>query len=187
MDANKLAHELHRRRLSLSANAPRHAAAGVARFCENYGYEPTLDDFDHYLDLYISTGKETMTVVTADSGQWTVDTSVVQRTDYVVFTSGSKLAETEVVGWLPSKRVMGAPHTGRADKFSVDERCLFPMPMVLDFEPEGRLGFSEPEIDVPGIWSYELHALWTPLGFHVYDQGIANLVYSADKVRAGRN
>lgn len=182
MDVNKLAHEIHRRRSAMNPNAPRHAAAGIARFCEEYGLEPTLDDFDPYLDLLVKVGDETMTLVSSSHPAWEVTEAMANRVTYVVFTLGEKLSETEVAGWLPARRTLAAPiaaRHGREVARTVDSRCIYPPPMVLDFEK--HLGFVEPELDVPGVWDYDLQALWTPLGFCIYDYDIARTVAQADR------
>ncbi len=184
MDANALAHELHRRRLSLSANAPRHQAAGEARFCDQYGYMPSLDDFDHYMNLVIypdppngewQWGDEAsaLCVVTtaSDTYHLTDKSALIPNANYV-FTQGEKLAETKVVGWLPYERVISAPQV------QVNINCLFPMPKELD--PKNPV-FEEPDLNVPMLWSYELQAFWTPLGFHVYDNTKKGLVLRTEE------
>jgi hypothetical protein len=191
MDANKLAHEIHRRRRTMDPDTPRHAAAGIARFCSEHGLEPTTDDFDSYLNLLL-VGKmvdddwlpaePVLSLITSDTSIWEIkDTRVFT---HHVFTRGERLAETEIVGWLPESRVLAAPQVrGRrlstGITYLVDEQCIFPMPESFDLKAE-NFGLKEPEMEITGVWDYDLHALWTPLGFHVYDRTIAKMVAQTD-------
>lgn len=187
MDANALAHELHRRRLSLSSNAPRHQAAGEARFCDQYGFMPTLDDFDHYMNMTIWPEEETqwssvpLMVITSDKDEYEIDNHQLIVGANFVFTSGEKLAETEVVGWLPYDRLRGAPvlHGRKQLALKVHRNCLFPMPEALD--PKNPV-FVEPDLrNIPMLWDQDLQAFWTPIGLNVYDSDKKDLVLQSEQ------
>lgn len=140
---------------------------------------PTVDDFDGFMNLSIDVGSTVLTVVSNDRPIYEVQFELTQRADTFVFTSGNKLAEVNIVGWLPSEYILQAPLVvGKGRSFVVDGQCTFPMPEVVDFTDEHS--FAVPPLNVPSVWDYNLHALWTPLGFHVYDDEAKETVVRAD-------
>ena len=181
MDTNRIAHELHRRRLSNNSSAPRHQAAGEALFWGVIDREPTSDDYDAYMQMQARTAIGEITVATSTEGVYELAVDRVLNVEYIFFTKGEKLAETQLVGWLPRQRVLAAPSPdARSSKVLVNEACLFPIPEGEILTP-GVL--EEPVVNVPGVWDYDLQAMWTPLGFHLYDGELRRLVQSADAKR----
>ena len=184
MDANRLAHSLHKRRLMNNPNAARHQAAGEAKFFSTYGHEPDLDDFDAYMRVMMDTPGGVLTVVTSADDSWDIMAEYVLAAQLFVFTKGETLAETNVVGWLPQNRVQSAPRIGDVSTkgVTVNEFCIFPMPgPPMTDNPLFDPVLVEPEIDTPGIWDYDLQALWTPLGFGLYDYNMRQQVEETDR------
>ncbi len=135
------------------------------------------------MDLNISVGtseKHKILSVAANTvPSYELEWRSIKRVDIFVFTLGEKLSECEVVGWLPGDKVRQAPSVGGKDNHLVDARCVYPMPKTVDFGDINS--FVEPIVDVPGVWDYDLGALWTPLGFHVYNEKIKAEVHKADE------
>lgn len=183
VDGNKLAHELHGRRKAMSDSPPRCQAAGEALFCQTYEFMPTLDDFDVYMDLMIDVGGVSLSVAANTVPVYELTEASATRVGIFVFTLGEKLKETEILGWLPASKVAQAPVSNagvgmRKRTHLVDGQCLYPMPEKIDFDDPGS--FVEPQLNVPTVWDYNLQALWTPLGFHVYDAAAQRAVQEVD-------
>jgi len=177
LDANKLAHELHRRRTLTNPNAPRHQAAGEAKFCARYDFMPTLEDFDSYMALKTKLEDDRfLTVVTGARSSYEVTVNPMSPIDIYVFTVGEKLSDCRILGWLPLSRVRQSPTVDIKNSiYLVNSQCLYPMPDDLNFE--------EPVLDSLGVWDYELQALWTPAGNHVYSDRHKALVNEAESIK----
>lgn len=178
MDVLELAKKIHSRR-SFSAPGASPALAGAeALVCNHYGIELTIDSFGS-VDMSVvfrDVANRKARIVTSPHDPISVDLSIPEDFDVLIFAVGDNIDNVDVLGWLPDTQVRQAHQVQLSvteSQYSIPSNFLFPLPDELDFRT--------PDLDVPKVWSYEDGGWWTTYGFFVFDKQAEAKIKSIDE------